>query len=228
MLARTPNLPDARSRQIVTEALQWALENPENFSTHIRDKINRNAHSPNFVAFTNLMDGLDKASKAWKSRIREIVHDQQSQFEKTLCQWHAVFSRPDLADVEPPHWPGEDEPLSLSKAPGSKFRMATEEASPGLQVVDVVLWLFKRVVTDKHIGPRGGRLLNRVFQRGSQNDLSFVGVGAAVEQRLDELMDAQLTEQQITDGARLMAKAEENRIAAMKDYTMKKAAEGRS
>ena len=174
------------------------------------------------------MDGLDKASKAWKSPVREIVHDEQSQFERTLRQWHAVFSRPDLADGEPTYWPGEDEPLSLSKAPGSKFRMATEETSPGLQVIDVALWLFKRVVTDKDIGPRGARLLNRVFQRGSQNDLSFVGVGAALEQKLGETMDAQLTEQQMEDGARLMAKAEENRIAAMKDYTMKKAAEGRS
>jgi Protein of unknown function (DUF3800) len=225
MLARASNLPDARSRQLVTEALEWALENPENFSTHIRDKINRNTHSPNFVAFTNLIDGLGMASKAWKSPVREIVHDEQSQFERTLRQWHAVFSRPDLAKVEPWYWPGENEPLTLSKAPGSKFRMAREEASPGLQVVDVVLWLFKRVVTDKDIGPRGARLLNRVFQRGSQNDLSFVGVGAAVEQKLDEIMDTPLTEQQITDGARLMAKSEENRIAAMKGYMAQKAAE---
>ena len=44
-------------------------------------------------------------------------------------------------------------------------------------------------------------------------------------EKLDEIMDTPLTEQQITDGARLMAKAEENRIAAMKGYMAQKAAE---
>lgn len=226
MLAGAASLPDARSQQIVTEALQWALANPENFSTHLRDKINRNAHTPNFVAFSNLMDGINRASRAWKRPVREIVHDRQSQFERTLIQWHEIYSRPELVNGDPIHWPGEDEPITLSRVPGSQFRMATEEASPGLQVIDVVLWLFKRVTTDKEIGPRGARLLTRVFQRGYQSDLSFDSVGDAVERKLEDIWDAPFTEEQKRIGAELMARSEENRIAAMRDYVAKKALEG--
>jgi hypothetical protein len=226
MLARAPNLPDARSRQVVTEGLRWALENPENFFTHLRDRVHRNMHSPNFVAFTVLMDGLERTSKAWASPVREIVHDAQSQFEKTFRTWHEVHSRPDLAEIEPVRWPGEDEHLLLSAAPGSVLRIATDETSPGLQVTDVVLWLFKRVVTDREIGPRGARLLDRVFLRGSQNDFSFAGVGDILEQKIDEIMEAPLSEEQMAAAARLMARAEENRVAAMREYLANKASQG--
>lgn len=58
-------LPDARSRQIVSEALKWALENSGNFATFLRDKANRYGHSPNFVTFTNLLDGLERISQSW-------------------------------------------------------------------------------------------------------------------------------------------------------------------
>lgn len=223
MLARAPNLPDARSREIVTTALQWAINNPENFSTHIRDKINRHAHTPNFVAFTDLIDGVSRASKAWNRPVREIVHDRQSQFERKLIQWHEVFSRPELAKDDPIHWPGDDEPISLSRVPGSRFRMATEETSPGLQVIDVVLWLFQRAVTGKEIGPGGERLLTRVFRYGYQNDLTFDAIANSVEHQLDKIWDTPLTEEQKRAGAELMSRGEANRIAAMTKYATQKA-----
>jgi hypothetical protein len=115
--------------------------------------------------------------------------------------------------------------MALSRVPNSQFRMATEETSPGLQVVDVVLWLFRRVVADKEIGPRGARLLTRVFQRGYQSDFSFDGVGSAVERKLDEIWNAPISDEQTQAGTELMAKSEENRIAAMRGYVAKKASE---
>jgi hypothetical protein len=69
MLARMPLMKDEGARQRLIEALQWALENPENFSTHIRDKVGRHGHSPNFVAFTNLMHGLESLSKSLSANI---------------------------------------------------------------------------------------------------------------------------------------------------------------
>lgn len=228
ILARAPRLPDARSLEIVTEAMQWAIANPENFSTHIRDKVSRNAHSPNFVAFSNLMDGLHKVSRAWNRPVREIVHDRQNQFEKTIIQWHEVYSRRELENEEPLRWPGEKEPIVLSKTPGSKLRIDTEENSAGLQVIDVVLWLFKRIITNKDIGLQGARLLNRVFQRGWQNDLSFDGVGNAVEERFDEIWNAPISEELARRGAELLAKEQENRMAALKTYVAEKAAKAGS
>jgi hypothetical protein len=65
LLERSQELRDPRTRQVVTEALQWAIDNPENFTTYMRDKVSRHGHTPNFVAFTGLMDGLEGFSKSW-------------------------------------------------------------------------------------------------------------------------------------------------------------------
>ena len=223
MLERASNLPDARSRQLVSEALQWAIDNPENFSTYLRDKVSRYGHSPNFVAFTNLMHGLDKISKRWDRPVREIVHDRQSQFERTLQQWHEVFSRPELSDAEPIRWLGEPEPWSVGKVAGSAFRITTEDDSAGLQVIDVVLWLFKRTLTAKEIGPQCARLMQRVFQRGQQDDMSFAGVGKSTEQTMDTIMNSPQTDEQQAAAAEMIARNEEHRLGAMQRYAEEKA-----
>lgn len=218
ILARVDSLPDARSRQIVAEAMQWALENPENFSTYLRDKVNRYGHSPNFVAFRNLMEGIHQTSKRWSRPVKEIVHDQQSQFEKTISQWHETFSRPDLVDAEPIQWPGESEPLTVSRVPGSIFKMATEETSAGLQVVDTALWLFKRMFDGKEFEQNSARLINWILRRAYQNDFSFAGVSQIAQDKLNEIMNADFNEKQLTEGSKMQESYEARRRQAMEDY----------
>lgn len=225
MLEQVDRIPDSRSREIVRSGLEWALENPESFSIHIRDKLNRNMHSPNFVAFTNLLQGLDDVSRRWKRKVREIVHDRQTEFERTFATWHEIVSDVRLIDEKPIRWFGEDIAFSLGRTPGSQLRLATEESSAGLQVTDVVLWLFKRTLEGKEIGPRSARLLNRVFQRGYQNDFSFKGVGAAVEQKLDTIMSAPMSAEQLQKGHDFIALSEQRRLEAMQQYMDEKAAE---
>lgn len=222
MLKQMATVKDVRFREVVTEALEWALDNPENFSTYLRDKINRYGHSPNFVAFTLLLDGLDRTSKSWGRRIREIVHDQQSQFEKTIVQWHEVISRPAFQEVEPYRWPGEDEPISVSKVPGSAFRMSSEEESAGLQVIDVILWLFKRMFDDKDFGPESARLTNWVLRRAYLSDFSFDGVAEAAGEKMRVFMDAEFTDEQMAKGAEQSAEFESSRKKAMAGYARAK------
>jgi hypothetical protein len=84
------------------------------------------------------------------------------------------------------------------------------------------------VITDKEIGPQGGRLLNRALQRGLQNDLSFDGVGEAVERQFQEIMNAPQSEQQKIAGAHLTAEFERKRVSAMSAYAAQKSTEARS
>ncbi len=223
MLRGVHNLPDARSREVATEAFEWALRNPENFTTHIRDKVSRYGHSPNFVAFTNLMRGLDDIARTLGRPVREIIHDQQDQFERTLQQWHGLFARPDIADQEPLHWPGDPEPRHVGQVSGSAFTFKTEEQSPGLQVIDVILWLFKRTLTGRDIGSQSERLLQRVFLRGKQNDLSFAGVGHQLNETMDSVMNSPMPDEQLATGNQMVARHNEDRLAAMKRYAEDKA-----
>lgn len=220
LLGNARYLPDARSRQIVTEAMEWAITNVENFSFHTKSRAFRFAHSPNLVAFTSLLTGIDETSKACGSPVREIVHDRQIEMETTLRFYHEILAH---ASDGVFHWPGEP-PLSVRKVPGSVLRMATEEVSPGLQVIDVVLWLFKRALTDQDIGPEGARLLQQVFRRAREFDFSFLGVGDSLETEIDKIMDAEFSADQEEFSRDFRTKAEESRKTVMAEYAAKKTA----
>ncbi|MFT9206421.1 DUF3800 domain-containing protein [Acetobacter orientalis] len=225
MLHNVQFVPDARSRKIITDALEWAIENPEEFSTHMSEKALRYQHSPNFVAFTNLLDGLQDASERWKRPVREIVHDAQAEVEQVFATWHATISKPELANAETLSWPGENKPFMIQKVTGSTFRTATEEESAGLQVIDVVLWCFMRFFSGKEIGQEAAKLLNWVMKRAYQHDFSFEGVGRQVEAEIGNIMNADMTEEQLAEGRKLCAGMEAQRQALVSTHSIRKAGE---
>ena len=112
----------------------------------------------------------------------------------------------------------------MRRVPGSALRMATEETSPGLQVIDVILWLFKRTLTGQDVGPEGARLLQRVFIRARQRDFSFADEGQQLEMEMQEVMNASFGEDQQEFSRNFRAKTEQNRQIAMAEYASKKAA----
>lgn len=225
MLHNVQFVPDARSRKIIADALEWAIENPEEFYTHMPEKALRYQHSPNFVAFTNLLDGLQNASERWKRPIREIVHDAQAEVEQVFATWHATVSKPELANAETLSWPGESKPFMIQKVTGSTFRTATEEESAGLQVIDVVLWCFMRIFSGKEIGPEAAKLVNWVMHRAYQHDFSFEGVGRQVETEIGTIMNADMTEEQFAKGHKLCADMEAQRQALVATHSIRKAGE---
>ena len=218
ILTNVDRLPDQRSRQVVTGAMEWAIANPENFSIHTKDRAFRYSHSPNFVAFTSLVLGIDETSKVWNHTVREIVHDRQHDLETVMRAHHEMVVN---ASEDLFHWPGEA-PLSMRRVPGSALRIATEETSPGLQIIDVVLWLFKRVITAKTIGPNSARLLNQVYRNARQNDFSFSGVGRNLEAHMQMVMSAELGEDQWEFSRKFLTKTEDSRRAAMAEYASNK------
>lgn len=222
MLSRVDRLPDARSREVVEEALRWAMQNPENFKTYSGDKVSRYFHSPNFVAFVNLMDGIERTSQGWQRPVREIVHDKQFQFEETFRRWHTLMSRPHLANVKPLHWPGESTPIPVSFVPGSKFRIAADETSAGLQIVDVLLWLFKRVFEGREIGYNSEILISIVLKRAYQQDFSFEGVGEKVEEAVRRIMEGEMPKEKTELGATMLADHEAMRRKIIKEYELQK------
>ncbi|WFU89872.1 hypothetical protein QA644_27900 (plasmid) [Rhizobium sp. CC1099] len=217
-LARVANIPDERVRVITSEALTWAIAHPGEFSTFMPAKINRYSHAPNFVGFKSLLDGLENQSTKWARPVREIVHDEQSQFEKTLKLWHGLLSKPSLADEPPLYWPGEDAPIRFGRVAGSDFRIATDESSPGLQVVDVVIWLFKRMKEGKDIGNNCGQLLNRLLRNAYYNDFSFDGVNASMAPKIANIMSQEIPSAQSIAGRTLLEKIEASRQKALQEH----------
>jgi hypothetical protein len=139
-------VPDERSRQILAEGLEWARIHPESIQIHTDQKIARQGHFPNLVAFMNLLDGLEGLSRSWNRPVARISHDQQSEFQKTIEMWHGIFSN---ASPEEIRWAGEI--YRLQRVPGSNFSVHEDSQCPGIQIADIVLWLYAQFRKGKEL-----------------------------------------------------------------------------
>jgi hypothetical protein len=204
ILARVGNLPDARSRELVAQAFTWAIENYDKITVHTDTKLARYGHMPNMVAFMNLLDGMERQSKAWGRSIQQIKHDRQTQFEKSLAYMHELYSN---ADPTPIKWPGVP-PMSVQKAIGSKFVVSNRFESPGIQLVDIVMWLFGRLNNGDYLGEQSQRLINYVLRRGAYFDFSFKGVYANLDREMRPIMEAPFSEEQLVRAKEMMERME--------------------
>lgn len=206
-------LPDARSRQVITDALEWSKAHPEGLDFHHTGRQAKNGHMPNMVAFTNLLDGLEDLSKKWKRPVRLIRHDRQSQFESTLAEWHNLLAN---ALPDPIHLPGETR--VLRKVHNSDFEVAASDCSPGIQVADCILWLFRQFLAGKEIPYHCAKLLNFAMRRGMQNDFSFEGVNRAMIEQFGPMLDAEIPEEQLERARELQEHYEAVRLDNIAAY----------
>lgn len=214
LLDRVGHLSDARSREVVSQALQWAIENTEQLTLHSASKEARYGHLPNMVAFRALIDGIEAQSRKWGRSVKVIMHDEQTQFERNLKNWHELYSN---ASDEAIYWPGE-EPRSLRAVGGSKLVMSRHGASAGIQVVDTILWLNKRRVDQKPFGPATADLLNAVLRKTWHSELSFDHVGAQLRDHLDLINNAQLSQEQMDRAAQMLKHEREARATALAKF----------
>jgi hypothetical protein len=218
LLERVTRLPDRRSREVISQALQWAIQNPDSIYIHSATKEARYQHLPNIVAFENLIDGIEAQSKRWHSPVKLIVHDEQMQFGRNLALWHEIYSN---ASGEPLRWPG-DEPRVLRRVFGSEFVMSRDNASPGIQVIDVLLWLFKRMTDEKEIGPDSSVLLSFALSRAWYQDFSFKNVARQLQAHYDRVNAADIPEEQMRKALEMIASEKRRREQKIADHAERK------
>ncbi|MDF1789809.1 MAG: DUF3800 domain-containing protein, partial [Verrucomicrobiales bacterium] len=142
---RVASLSDARSRELVSDALDWAMKNP--------DKIGYNATSkdlvlniaPNMIGFQFVMAGIARRLDD-PSQASRIVVDQQSQFNKSQKSLAEVYSNMRHA----PAYLGPGMPqMDLANFPHVPIEFCAGQDSVGLELVDLYLWIFKRFFDER-------------------------------------------------------------------------------
>jgi hypothetical protein len=223
ILVRVDNLTDKRSREIAREAFTWAIENYDRITVHSETKLIRYGHMPNMVAFTNLIDGIERQSQAWGNAVKIIKHDRQTQFEKSLAFAHELCAN---ADPTPIEWPSMGK-YSLQKVNGSKFVVANRFESPGIQLVDIVLWLFGRMNTGDDLPEHSHRFMKYALSKGYYNDFSFDGVYYNLDKEMRPIMEAPFSEEQLAMAKEMIERSEERRLADMRQPDMHRAVAAR-
>ena len=214
LIDRVGDLPDQRSRDIASETLSWARDNPDTIHIHLDSRQARNGHMPNMVAFANLLDGLEGFSKRWDRKVRRITHDRQSEFEQTLAAWHEMYSHASPEPVQT--FVGETQ--VLQKVVGSEFEVKVDSDSGGIQAIDVVLWLFLQHTRGNELPRECARMMNYVFRRAYMSDFSFDGVSATIDREYGAILRGEISAEQEAEARKLMQMSERRRVESIEQY----------
>jgi hypothetical protein len=213
LIENVPGLPDLRSRTIVMDGLVWARDHPEAIQILNDRRSAKHGHFPNMVAFTNLLRGLQHYSRLWNRPVARITHDQQCEFEKALKQYHELYSNVSSEEL---NWAGET--YTLQVVPGSEFVVSEDANSPGIQIVDVILWVYSQYAKGKVL-PRGcERLLSYAMDHAWINDFSFAGVEDSLLEKYGKIFNGEISAEDEARARAYLAEAEARRIASMKQY----------
>ena len=203
------HIKDARLRQILTEAVDWAQHHPENLLGATATELD----SPNTVAVGLLIQALHEEIGELGQRLTRFIHDESNQFalaiKATYTSLRGVKAPPRNASALMSDWTEAD---TLD----CPIEMASSESTPGLQVADVVLWLVKRYVDRSFEGfPACTRLVHLILNRSTVRNYTQVQLQEEVQRLLGEVMNAPLTKSEVQRAAQTLASFEQARKQRM-------------
>ena len=172
---RVDQLPDARSRQLIGDGLTWAAQNPDAIAYNVDHADDIKQISPNIIGFQLVMHGIAKRIVQRGKRASRIVVDRQSEFnkaQKTLSEFFAAAS-----GMEGATGPGMPK-VSFAGMPKTPIEFTAGTDSAGLELVDVYLWIFKRLIDGKDMAAELMPLVYAQRHRGNTDEVSLRAIEA--------------------------------------------------
>ena len=170
LIGRVKFLPDARSREIITDTLHWVIKNTSEIYYNVNKKKDALQISPNLIGFQCVMHGIANRLKKTDRKASRIIVDQQSEFnaaqEFIADFYHKGKSVP---WVNGPGLPVMD----LKHMPSVPISCTAGTESIGLELVDIFIWIFKRHMENKALAPELYSIINYQLHRGRYNEISI-------------------------------------------------------
>ncbi len=162
ILSRIHLVKDERAREIISDAVTWAMANPAELTTYHASKTERWTNLPQIASFLPLMNMLSNYSKKHKAPIMKITHDEQNQLKKVLTEIHQLAAGPETrATIDL----GENGIIELSKIKNTTFEIKDSFKSFGLQTVDICLYVLthdQEIEEEKIEWPKAYKLLEYI------------------------------------------------------------------
>lgn len=218
---RLSAIPDARSREILSGGLSWAIDNPEVLEYHSSSPAYLKWHMPNAVSFPDMLRAIHTKSKQWRRPVRLIKVDQQSQFNATQRALHEIHRN---AAPGKGAFPIGIDPVELRLVPESRLVTCASKDSPGIQLVDLLLWIVRQIDKGQPPGPESIELFRKIGHRTKVFDLSLLHISQWTEAAWKKINSADMSDEQLKKGSELLALSEQRRRAAMSAYIAAKSA----
>jgi len=163
-------LPDARSRELITDGLKWVINNPSQIGYNVDTKKDSLQISPNLIGFQSVMHGIASRLKKTKAKAAAVIVDRQSQFNAAQ-EFIADFYQ------KARHVPWVNGPglpvMDLKHMPTVPITCTPGTDSAGLELVDIYIWVFKRHFEDKELAPELYELIRGQLHRGMYDEVSI-------------------------------------------------------
>jgi hypothetical protein len=173
LLNRVGRLPDERSRELISGALRWAAAHPHEISYGVGNYDAALQISPNLVGFQQVLQVIATQSAARKKRVNRIIVDRQTEFNKSQAELAEWYRR--LRGHKTDMGPGMPK-FDYSNIPEVPPTFMPGDASAGLELVDVTLWVAKRLEEDKSVSRELHDLFWAQAKRGVRDEVSLVGL----------------------------------------------------
>lgn len=205
-------IPDARSREIVGQSVRWAIEHPDSITFFSQDEQNRLMNAANFVAFSIMLPEMSRLSKYYGRKVKSIVHDEQTQFDKVFNYYHGMMERAGLISL-PSYFSSGG--LDFRQLKDSTLHMRNSETSNALQLSDVVLYITKKAAGGVVFHGDLSRLAKCIDKKTSRYDLTFEQAEATASLNYEMLMSRDIDDSMYRRGQEFLQQIEARRIQLM-------------
>tara|TARA_R110002073_G_scaffold72838_4_gene178388 strand:- start:472 stop:1602 length:1131 start_codon:yes stop_codon:yes gene_type:complete len=207
---RVSVIPDRRSQEIIDGALLWATHNPESINYGISNRESGLQISPNLVGFQQVLQGIASRTSDMGRPARSIIVDQQNEFNTAQQFLSDIYRR--LRVAEKIALPAGMHEFDWSQMPEIDLEFRAGDESAGLEMVDVYVWIMKRIEEGRELPNALLRLIHGQRHRGKRDEVSLAGI----ERRWAFLLDLpEPTPEAAEVAQRRINEAEKRRIEAL-------------
>lgn len=209
---RLSYLPDARSRQLLGDALMWAEKNAASICYNVASKKDALQVSPNIVGFQSVIHGIARRIGKTGRQASRIVVDRQTEFNKAQRTLAEAYQS--ARGFVSPLGPGMPV-LDTTNMPTVPIEFSSGNQSHGLELVDIYLWVFKKFIEKSELRPELYTLVRQQMHRGRTGELSLNALGHRWSEWFDNLPQLEeMPEEQVARGKELLRIDEERRLRA--------------
>lgn len=215
LLAKVHRVPDERSRTLVGDTLTWARNHPAELSFNVDDRKSVLQVAPNIVGFQLVMMGIATSLRETGSPASRIVVDRQSQFNKaqrTLAEFYAAAAS-NRVEFKAPHGMPV---MNFDGMPTVPIEFSGGSMSAGLELNDIYLWIFKRLMEDGEVTTQLEPLVRELLPRTVTDEVSLNAIAARWSRWMRNLPElAEMSEEQRRGGRELLQLDENRRLTRL-------------
>lgn len=210
---RVGALPDARSRQLIADALTWAEKNPSEILYNVASKKDMLQVTPNVIGFQSVMHGIAGRIRKTGKQAARIVVDQQSQFNKAQKTLAEFYQRANGFKASMgPGMPVADH----TKMPKVPIEFSSSLGSAGLELTDLHLWIFKKVMERNNLPPELLSLVRVHWRRSQTDEISLRAIEARWSRWFDQIPELEeISTEMLAAGREIIARDEARRMRAV-------------